>query len=88
MKPHQKLFTTKSYIFIFLKNAHDFAKNGKFQGCHGKFDWKSREVNFQKIDILNRGYNFFLEKRIIIFLKLKLYPVSYTHLTLPTIYSV
>ena len=39
------------------------AKNGKFQGNHGKFEWKSREVNFKKLDILNRGgYNFFLEK--------------------------
>ena len=31
------------------------AKNGKFQGNHGKFEWKSREVNFKKLDIFNRG---------------------------------
>ena len=30
-------------------------KNGKFQGDHVKFDWKSRGVNFKKIDSLNRG---------------------------------
>ena len=31
-------------------------KNGKFQGGHGKFDWKSKGVKLKKkIDILNRG---------------------------------
>ena len=30
-------------------------KSGKFQGSHDKIDWKSRGVNFKKIDILNRG---------------------------------
>ena len=43
-------------------------KNGKFQGSkfEGKFDWKSRGVNFKKIDILNMGVanNNFLEKSI------------------------
>ena len=34
-------------------------------GGHHKIDWKSREVNFKNIDILNsRVYNFFLEKPI------------------------
>ena len=32
------------------------------RGCHDKIDWKSREVNFKKIDMMNRlKYNFFLE---------------------------
>ena len=47
-------------------------KDGKFQGGHGKFDWKSREVNFKKIDILDRGGGgtiFFLEKPIFTTLK-------------------
>ena len=30
-------------------------KKWKAPGGHGKFDWKSRGVNFKKIDILNRG---------------------------------
>ena len=30
-------------------------KNGKFQGGHGKFDLKSRGVNFKKIDINDRN---------------------------------
>ena len=37
-------------------------KNGKFQGCHGKFDWKSRGVNSRKSISSTEGYNFFLEK--------------------------
>ena len=31
------------------------AKRWKILGGHGKFDQKSREVNFKKIDILDRG---------------------------------
>ena len=32
------------------------------RGCHDKIDWKSREVNFKKIDILNKGVQFFSGK--------------------------
>ena len=46
-------------------------KNGKFQGGHSKFDWKYREVNFKKIDILNRGYNFLSGKALYETKKLK-----------------
>ena len=31
------------------------AKKWKTPGGHGKFDWKSRRVNFKKSDILNKG---------------------------------
>ena len=37
----------------------------KIPGGHVKFDWKSKRVNFNKINILNRGGTiFFLEKPI------------------------
>ena len=36
------------------------AKNGKLQRGHGKFDWKSRWVNFKKSS--TGGYSFFQEK--------------------------
>ena len=35
-----------------------YKKKWKIPGGHSKFDWKSREVNFKKFDILNRGYDF------------------------------
>ena len=43
-----------------LRKKHGFpwgvnAKGWKIPGGHGKFDRKSGEVNFKKIDILNRG---------------------------------
>ena len=30
-------------------------KSRKFQGSHDKIGWKSKGLNFEKIDILNRG---------------------------------
>ena len=46
-----------------IEEKHGFpggqCKNGKFQGGHRKFDWESRGVNFKKINIPNRGVQFF-----------------------------
>ena len=37
--------------------------NEQFQGGHGKFDWKSREVNFESISSTG-GYNSFWKNPI------------------------
>ena len=37
-------------------------KSENFQGGHDKIDWKSRVVNFKKIDILNMGGTIFFWK--------------------------
>ena len=38
-----------------ISRGSQYKKMGKFQRVNGKFDWKSREVKFKKIDILTGG---------------------------------
>ena len=54
MELHQKL--RKKYEFP----GGSICKKWKASGGHGKFDWKSRGVNFKKIDILGGGGIIFL----------------------------